>query len=61
MPMPEAPVDEYDGPVLGKHDIRSSREACAAQPITEAKAMQSLSYRYLGGFYPVSADGLIKA
>ncbi len=41
MPMPEAPVDEHNGPILRKHDVGPARQLCATQPIPQPSSMEA--------------------
>ncbi|MCS3729344.1 hypothetical protein FHR88_004401 [Bradyrhizobium betae] len=41
MAVPEATVDEYHGAMLGKHQVRPSRQTIVVQNITKAPCMKT--------------------
>jgi hypothetical protein len=48
MPVPEAAMDEYDGLVLGKDEIRLSRQACFVKAKPEALTVNPRSDQHFG-------------
>lgn len=47
MAVPEAAVDEDDGPVFAQYEVGMSRQARMIQPIPEASAEQELPHQHL--------------
>lgn len=47
MPVPETPVDEYNRPILWKHDVRPAGQLCTTQPIPQSPGMEALANKDL--------------
>ena len=52
MPMPEAPMDEKDRPVLWKHNVRTSGQFLSMQAETQATRVKSPSQNQFGFCMP---------
>lgn len=54
VPMPEATVDEDNGPVLWEHQVRTPRKAAILQPVAQATCMQSATHHHFGFGIPAA-------